>query len=373
VTDLTEWQISGSATQVPASWMAQWATYVLTGQKTYANAFHSAGGKYAMAYTNANYWFTSPTYTAPGGYAASAFAHTSTGARITRSQGSGTEYYLDPSSSAEQSGYAAITNTIKSQGGFNYVYVDGVSSSLSMSLYRFNGKPVEITTDAEYIAGMKTTMAQSALPTVINGYMNGNPVQEEQYIGATNIAAIYGESCFTTYSGIYTGQTWTDMANALLDTTAHHMTAMCDGKGGLADNRALRIYWLASWWLTYDPVYSVAGELITSTANPVYVFPEELLVPLNPVQTATTVSTLQTSTGAYARQFNACYYNKNWWGACAAIVNPTSSTVAMPSLTSAYHHSVVLDMNNLYTGGTVSLSTTVPSTLASGQAVILFK
>jgi hypothetical protein len=148
---------------------------------------------------------------------------------------------------------------------------------------------------------------------------------------------------------------------------------MCDGKGSLADNRALRIYWLASWWLTYDPVYSVAGELISSTTNPVWVFPEELLVPLNPVQTATTVSSLQTSTGAYARQFNACYYNRSPWGACAAVVNPTSSTVSMPSLVSSYHHSLVLDMNNLYMGGTASLNSTIPTSLASGTAVVLFK
>jgi hypothetical protein len=373
VADLTEWQISDTATQVSASWMAQWATYALIGQSKYANAFHTAGGKYALAYTNANYWYTSPTYTAPGNYSESAFAHSSGGARVSRPQGTGTEYYLNPNSSAEQSGYAGITSTIKSQGGFNYVYVDGVSSNLNISLYRFSGTPVEITSDAQYVAGMKATMAKSALPTIINGFMNGNPVQEEEYVGATNIAAIFGESCFTTYGAIYTGQTWTNMANALLYTTGAHSPAICIGKGSFADNRALRIYWLASWWLTYDPVYSVAGELVSSTANPVYVFPEELLVPLNPVQTATTVSSLQTSTGAYARQFNACYYDRNWRGACAAIVNPTSSTVSMPSLASGYHHSLALDTNNLYTGGTVSLSSTVPTTLASGQAVVLFK
>jgi hypothetical protein len=364
--------MSGAATQVSALWMAQWATYALIGQSTYANDFHAAGGKYAMAYTNANYWYTSPTYTAPGNYPESAFAHTSSGARISRPQGTGTEYYLNPQSSTQQSVYAGITSTIKSRGGFDYVYVDGVSSNLNISLYRFNGTPVEITTDSQYVGGMKTTMTMSALPTIINGYMNGNPVQEEEYVGATNIPAIYGESCFTTYSGVNTGQRWTDMANALLYTTGQHNTAMCDGKGSLADNRALRIYWLASWWLTYDPVYSVAGELISSDANPVYVFPEESIVPLNPVQTATSVSSLQTSTGAYARQFRACYYNKNWWGACAAVVNPTSSTVSMPSLVSGYHHSLALDANNLYAGGTVSLSSAVPSTLASGRAAILF-
>jgi hypothetical protein len=135
----------------------------------------------------------------------------------------------------------------------------------------------------------------------------------------------------------------------------------------------LRTYYLASWWLTYDPNWSVALEIMSSDVNPVYVFAEEMIVPTNPLQTATTVTSLQTSTGAYARQFGSCYYDKIAWGACAAVVNPTSGTVAMPSLTTAYHHSLALDNNNLYAGGKASLSSSVPTSLTSGQAVILFQ
>jgi hypothetical protein len=73
------------------------------------------------------------------------------------------------------------------------------------------------------------------------------------------------------------------------------------------------------------------------------------------------------------RQFGACYYDKAAWGACAAIVNPTAATVSMPSLASGYHHSLVLDNNNLYAGGTATRSASVPTSLASGQAVVLFQ
>jgi hypothetical protein len=371
VANLTEWQISGAATQVPALWMAHWVTYALIGSSAYANLFHAAGGKYAVAYTNANYWYTSSTYTAPGHYSESAFAHTTSGARVKRPQGTGTEYYLNPNSSAEQSGYAEITSTVKSQGGFNYAYVDGVSSNLSISLYRFGGAPVEITTDAQYVAGMKATMARSALPTIINGYMNGNPVQEEEYVGATNIAVIFGESCFTTYTGAYTDQRWTDMADALLYTTGRHYPAICVGKGGLSDNRALRNYWLSSWWLTYDPTYSVAGELMTSPGN-VYVFAEQELVPTSPLQTATSAITqLKRSNGVYAREFAACYLSGVNIGACAAVVNPTSSTLSIPSLSKAYHRRLVLDNNNLYGGGKVYIYSGLP-TLGPGTGQIIF-
>src|SRR5215469_6239397 len=71
----TYWQQSGMATQVPASWMAQWATYIETGASIYANEFHAAGGKYAVAYTDPNYFFTSSSWTSPGHYAESAFGH----------------------------------------------------------------------------------------------------------------------------------------------------------------------------------------------------------------------------------------------------------------------------------------------------------
>jgi hypothetical protein len=118
----------------------------------------------------------------------------------------------------------------------------------------------------------------------------------------------------------------------------------------------------------------VALEIMSSSTTPsVYVFAEEMIVPINPLQTATSIAALQTSTGAYARQFGACYYDKAAWGACAAVVNPTAATVSMPSLASAYHHSLVLDNNNLYAGGKATLSTSVPTSLTSGQGVILIQ
>jgi hypothetical protein len=370
VKDYTFWNQSGLATQVSASWAAAWADFVETRSSTYANQFHSAGGKYAVAYIDPNYFYTSSTDTSPGNYPSSAFGHDSSGARIWRSEGSGTEYYLLSNSSSMQSVFAGVVNNIKNGGGYNFAYADGVSANLSTSTYRFNAQPVEMTTNTQYIDGMKQLLAGVSLPVIANGYNNGDPLTEAQeYVGASNIVGLFGETCFTWGDAAYTGTAWTDMANGLLYSTQRSSWAICGGRGTLSDNRALRTYYLASWWLTYDPNWSVALEIMSSDSNPVDVFAEEQIVPINPLQTATTISSLQTSTGAYARQFGACYYDKTAWGACAAVVNPTSATVAMPSLTSAYHHSLALDNNNLYAGGKASLSTTVPTSLASGQAV----
>jgi hypothetical protein len=368
------WNQSGIATQVSSVWMAAWADYVEIGSNAFAQAFKAAGGRHAVAYTNPNYYYVSPTYTAPGNYPESAFGHSS-GVRSQRSQGTGTEYYLLPNSSGSQNAFAAIVQAVVAGGGFDFIYADGVSDSLSTSLYRIAPTPSEISTDGQYVSGMKQLLSMSALPAIINGFNNGNPVTEEEYVGASNVNAVLGENCFTDRTKVWTDQHWLDMANALLYTTQRGYRAVCGGRGEQADTRPNRLYWLASWWLTYDANYSVALELMSSDANPVYVFAEEMLVPTGPLQTAgASIGSLQNASGAYARQFSACYYDKVSWGSCAAVVNPSgTSTVNMPAFASNYHHSLSLDLNNLYAGGHASLSSGVPGTLSPGTAVVLFQ
>lgn len=343
-----------------------------------ANAFHSAGGRYAVAYSDPNYYLVTPASAAPGNYPESAFGHGSNGVRTQRPQGGGTEYYLLPNSSSSQSGYQGITQNIAAGGGFDYVYADGVSDSLSESLYRMSPTPVEITTTSEYVNGMKQLLSMSALPLIINGYNNGDPMTEAQeYVGSNNVAAVLGEECFTKAAAPVVDQKWTGMANALLATTAAGSYAICGGRGALTDNRPLRIYYLASWWLTYDPIHSVTFEIFTTTAgaNSIFLFPEQLIVPTQPLQTAAmNIAVLQVAGGAYVREFGACYHDQNPWGKCAAIVNPSSSaTIGMPAIASNYHHALSLDANDLYNGGTAQLSGSIPTSLAPGTAVILFQ
>jgi len=377
VQNYTFWQYDGVGTGIPASYMAAWATWVLTAQSSYANEFHAAGGKYTVAYTDPNYYYVGPGYKAPGYYPESAFGHGSNGTRTQRPEGGGTEYYLNPASLASQSGYLGIVRTIAANGGYNYIYADGVSDSLPMSLYRMWPTPVEITTSTAYVGGMKALLGASPLPIILNGYNNGSPLTEEsEYIGARSIGAGFGEGCFTNRTDVVTDtqyqQLWTGMANALLATTSRGYPAICAGRGELTDNRAERTYYLASWWLTYNAYHSVSFELISSPGN-VYLFPEQAIVPTGPLATETNVANYKWWTGAYERRFDACYYKQVLWGACAAVVNPSwANTVRIPPST-VYHHSLALDNNNLYDGGQASLSTYVPTTLAPGTAVILFQ
>jgi len=373
VQNYTFWQQSGIATNVPADWVAAWSTWVETGDSTNAKLFRAAGGRYAVAYVNPNYYIVEPGYTDPGNYPSSAFGHGGNGTRTQRPQGGGTEYYLLPNSSASQNGFKGLAGGVASVGGYNYIYADGVSDALSESLYRMGPPPTEISTDAQYIDGMKQLLTLSPLPMIINGYNNGNPVTEEQqYLGARNIAGIYGETCFTNPTSLVTGQRWIDMANALLATTSRHTFAVCGGRGQISDTRSFRLYYLASWWLTYDASYSVSLAEFQSIGN-VYVFPEQMLVPTSPDETVGNVSSLKWYTGAYVRRFEMCYYKAVAWGACAAVVNPGTTTVRIPTLPVAYRHSLALDNNNLYEGGVASLSTSVPTTLAPGTGVILVR
>lgn len=375
VQNVSLWHQSGIANSIPVSWMATWATWAMIGTTTYAQQFHAAGGKHTIVFTDPNYYYVLPTYTSPGNYPESAFGHGSNGVR-TQWDGlyGGIEYYLLPNSPTSQAGYAGVVKLETAGGGYDYVYADGVSDSLTTSL---SGprlpKPVEITTNVQYVTGMKQMLAVSSLPTLINGYNNGNPVTEEEYVGSPNVAGVWGEECFSTPTRVQTDGYWQEEENALLYTTAHHTYAICGGRDGLADTRPGRTYYLASWWLSYDPIYSVSFAEFASYGT-VYVFPEQLIVPTRPDQVITNILSLRWWTGAYVRRFEACYYDQQPWGYCAAVVNPSSiSSAAIPPLPVTYHHSLTLDLNNLYEGGKANLSTSVPTELAPGGAVILFQ
>src|SRR5215472_4456800 len=163
VQDVSLWHQSGIANNIPVAWMATWATWAMVGASTYALQFHAAGGKHTIVFTDPQYYYVLPTWTSPGNYPESAFGHGSNGVR-TQWDGlyGGIEYYLLPNSSASQAGYAGVVKQETAGGGFDYVYADGVSDSLTTSLQGPRlPKPVEITTDAQYVAGMKQLFTMS--------------------------------------------------------------------------------------------------------------------------------------------------------------------------------------------------------------------
>jgi len=366
------WKQSGIATHVPATWAAANVTFAETGSPVNAAAFKAAGGKYAIIYSDPNYYYVAPDYRSHGDFPESAYAHDPSGSRISRPQGKGLEYYLLPNSAQAVETYRQVTERDIAGGIYDFVFADGVSDSLGTSLYRMSAQPVEIGNDSDYVRGMKRMLAAAARPAIVNGFNNGNPIAIETYVTAPNVAGLYGETCFHRNDGPRADQVWHNDAQALLYTTAHARFAFCGGHGNDADNRAERVYWLASWWLTYDPQYSVAVEVFESPGD-IYAFPEMQLVPTDPVKSAgTDIDRLRASGGAYVREFRACYDRRTPIGACAAVVNPSSSSSA-PVGTLALHYSrtLELDQNNLYDGGRILWVYGVPTSLGPSQAAVI--
>jgi hypothetical protein len=131
-----------------------------------------------------------------------------------------------------------------------------------------------------------------------------------------------------------------------------------------------RQYIYASFLLTYDPNYSVFQESFT-TPSTFKVYPETGFVPLSPTVIPTSVTGLLTSTGAYARRYNACYYRRTLLGHCEVVVNPsTTSSVAVPNPW-GLRHRMVLSGGGILDGGTATFGGTAPATMGPKSGLIL--
>jgi hypothetical protein len=113
---------------------------------------------------------------------------------------------------------------------------------------------------------------------------------------------------------------------------------------------AARLYALASWWLTYDPLYSVAAP-IAPASDGTTIFPEFAIVPMQPRQTARGGIAGLARGGVYVREFASCYQAGVSIGRCAAIVNPSSRAVAIPALGAPYTRRLALEGGGMLAGG----------------------
>ena len=85
------------------------------------------------------------------------------------------------------------------------------------------------------------------------------------------------------------------------------------------------------------------------------------------------MAVLRSGAGAYVREFGACYQKTVPIGACAAVVNTTGGTVAMPSLSRTYTHALVLNDASSFTTGTAARTGSAPASLGAMTAVVLLQ
>jgi hypothetical protein len=389
--------LNGVNASIPASWMAAHADYAEDDGDSaqHAQAFKDAGGAYAVSYTDPAYTpYCFAPFSAPGAKCAGSIGrlvtdeagwfHGADGTRVRRfvDDHFGYQEALNPASQAARDAYRATTQQVlKSAPKVDYfmaddsggIFIGSDGTSLSGWFYGFNAPAVEITSDAQFIPAQRQMFAAAAKPVIINGVNPGTiqPAYDGAWLDSPNVAGQLYEGCYTDGTNVAgpNRNNWYLESNSILTAIAHHTKAIC--MMNASPTAAHRIYELASWWLTYTEPYSIAAP-IGVLSDGMTVAPEYDIVPRQPRATATTdVKALRSATGAYVREFAACYQAGASIGACAAVVNPTNSTVAMPSLSGHYTVALSVDDRSAYAGGQATWTGAVPAQIPPLGAVVL--
>jgi hypothetical protein len=385
---------------IPASWMVAHADYVEDDgfDAKHAQAFKSAGGKYAVAYTDPTFVpYCYAPFAPPAGRCEgpignlvaadeSAWFHGADGARVHRFVDDHFQYQeaLNPAAASARAAFHQTTAAlIAAAPAVDYVFGDdaggtltgGDGTQLTGWLFGFNAGATEITRDADFIAAEQQMLASATRPVFLNGATpyTHMPAYNGTFLTSPNVVGQNFEGCYGEYGGLLAdgsaGARWTMQGNALLAVYAHRTTAICmDESPATTTNR---IYVLASLWLTYAEPYTVVAPQ-GKTADGLTVRPEFDIVPRQPRTSATSdVAVLRAPGGAYVREFTACYQAGAPIGPCAAVVNPGSAPVAIPALTGRYTGALALDDRSAYGGGAAAWTASVPAQLAAQSAVLL--
>lgn len=374
MTSAIVWGYGGVPTSVSISSVKPYVTWVQTGS-AYAGQMRSNGLKVDI-YENfwRNYSSDNPTVgysdLKPGGSHAPAEAKTCTGSAIYDSTYGG-GYEADARSSYA-AGHAQVFNNYRINsysGQYDAVFSDDTGA--------MGGIPLPCNWSlSSYQSATNAVHAALRVPVFVNTLgAAANPVNQVGYTNASNVIGGMCELCLAEhnssgYDVAQTGSFWQGIENAAIDLVNNHKIFWdyARATGDPSTETGLRKYIYASFLLTYSPSYSMLQEAFQS-AYKFPVMPETGFVPLNPVTTASSVTGYRTSTGAYMRQFGACYYRGSYKGKCAVVVNPTGSTVSIP--TTAYSHALGMAGGGVLDGGYLTYGNARPSSLGPAQAAIL--
>ena len=354
-------------TSIAWSAAAPYLTWAQTGTSS-ADAIQAAGIKtevYADPNDTSN--DADPFYTSN----AATFAQTCGGSRLTYQYDGRTFYVMNIGNAALQALFANYVSWLESQAHFNAVFEDQ-AGPLSGPTYPCN---YSNSTWTDY--GIDLNNA-SPLPVMIGGLedlYNDGPSLAIGLLSSGNTIGGNYEHCYSDNSTAKMHDwVWQAMEKSELEVVQKGKLFRCQlrNSNNASQNTDARIYALASFLLTYNPKTSVLWEEF-STPSRLHVMPESGLVALSPTTTSpSSLGDLQTSGGAYARQYNQCYYRGTSIGACAVVVNPSStSSVRFPY--TQYHHTLVIDGSGVLDGGTIYTDGSAPpATLPKEEAAVVF-
>ena len=365
----------GGTYKVGPAQVAQWVDYTMTTPAL--SVIAKAVGMKTAIYTN-------PNRTHPGDLMytndETTFAHDCNGRRIHIS-GSPDEL-MNVYSQKLWSMWPTDTKIMEHWGGggiYDYVFED---SADEINTQRLSALPCHFV-QADWTKATNDLQNHLGMTILYNGLGligQGQKTPGESF--KLNPTAFGGmsEDCYVgrTPTGYFYYPHWAATENTEIGMQQATKIFVChsDAYTKASQSNALRTYFMASVLLTYD----VASTIINTeflTPSGVTVMPEAQLVPTQPlVGQPSSVDALMQSGGVYGREYGACYLAGNPIGACAVAINPNNpkSGPALPfPWPTKYHHTLVMNGNGAYDGGTVTTNGSAPpANMPGGTAAIVF-
>ena len=314
--------------------------------------------------------------------------------------GFGGGYFLNQANPAVDSWFQNYV-----RGGYNAydaLMVDDTSASLSSELYGSGAdRSQELDSNAQLIAAHERLAASlthvngSPFVQIDNG-INPNPYVRPSFALLDHPGSVTG--LIAEGAPISDGQLVPYYATLLddmahVDHTHNDFVALLsyDPSGSL---RARRVQ-AATVLLGYAPGHTVSWSDLEQNSSNLAVWPEEGIVPTEPVQTMAHPAgagclqgkgvicsrgghkDLQVAPGVYRREFAACYNHGAAIGRCAAIVNTTGAAVTVRSswLKLRYDHELTMVGGDVQSGGSVNVAgapfSAPRTTIAAHDATLL--
>jgi hypothetical protein len=287
---------------------------------------------------------------------------------------------------------------------FPGLMMDDASPTLGMQLYYANSPSVSSTTEITSNTALQNSHNQLA------GYMthsNGTPFLQVDNALSPNPWIATPFSMINDNQGVegfvVEGAPWsggiTSYYSNLLDQIAYidstqndFITMLSYDTTGSSQSRLVQE---ATELLGYSGNHLVDWNDLEKNSGNLAVYPEEGIVPTNPVQTmaapggsgclagnGATCSTgghnnIQVASGIYRREFANCYNQGTAIGPCATIINTTGAAVTVQSswLTQTYHHEITFNGGDVQSGGTLNLTgagfTAGTTTIPASNAILI--
>jgi hypothetical protein len=323
-----------------------------------------------------------------------------------------TQKFGNPASPTLQAAAAAAFNGVNSsQGPFDYVEIDdagtpdeyapwigamcwGLGSFVNGS-YSCSGSAGSATSPwggaygvSQWQNGEAALAAQMGAQVIFNG-LGDNDAHGETSAAITPVASsasnVFGAMCETCFYGQPgSDNPWLHSSTALNLELTGIMSVINAGRSVMIVNNDVldtnrRAQALADMMLAYDPDRMWQNTSDCGATSHIRACAEQSLTFYQPLKSyPTSTSSLTTSTGAYAREFGACYNRGTLIGPCATVVNPQpTSTVSMPVLSRTYGHTLVISGTgpcNCYgdTGSVAFTGSAAPSSLPAASGYVLF-